>query len=120
MAEDLNKITLRCTYLGHQQRIHAICFSATNELLLSVCREKKFNWYSTNPADDNHQYPRGTYTLSSWAMSIALDESSRQCFIGDVNGSIQFLKITSDNKPQLITTLTGHTGRRKFHRDCRD
>jgi WD40 repeat protein len=117
VAEDLNKITLQCTYLGHQQRIHAICFSSHNELLLSVCREKKLNWYSTNPIDENHQHPRGNYLLSSWAISIAIDELSRQCFIGDASGNINFLKINTDNKSQLITTLSGHTGREFFDRD---
>jgi hypothetical protein len=49
--------------------------------------------------------------LSSWALSIALDDLSRQCFVGDANGNIHFLKITTDNKCQLITTLSGHTGK---------
>jgi len=44
-------------------------------------------------------------------MSLALDELSQQCFLGDANGNIQFLKINPDNKCQLITTLSGHTGR---------
>jgi len=48
--------------------------------------------------------------LSSWAMSIAMDDLTRQCFIGDSNGNIHFLKINPDNKCQLITTLSGHTG----------
>jgi WD40 repeat protein len=111
VAEDLNKITLQCTYLGHQNRIHALYFSSHNEILLSVCRDKKLNWYSTNPADENHQHPRGNHTLPSWATSLALDELSRQCFVGDSNGNIHFFKINSDNKCQLITTLSGHTGR---------
>ena len=85
-------------------------FSPHNELLLSVCREKKLNWYSTNPNDDNHQHPRGTYALPSWALSLALDELSRQCFVGDANGNVHFLKIQPDNKCKLNTTLTGHTG----------
>ncbi|CAF1231352.1 unnamed protein product [Adineta steineri] len=110
VSEDLNKITLQCTYLGHQSRIHALCFSLQKELLFSVCREKKFNWYSTNPNNENHQHPRGNYSLSSWGVSIALDELSQQCFVGDVSGNIQFLKINADNKCQLITTLSGHTG----------
>ncbi len=78
---------------------------------MSVCREKKLNWYSTNPEDENHQHPRGNFALSFWAMSIAIDELSRQCFVGDANGHISFLKINTDNKAQFITTLSGHTGR---------
>jgi hypothetical protein len=85
-------------------------FSPRNELLLSVCREKKLNWYSTNPADENHQYVRGSYTLSSWGMSIVMDELTRQCFVGDSTGSIHFLKIDNENKCQLSTKLNGHTG----------
>ena len=111
MAEDFNKMTLRCTYLGHQSRIHALHFSLQNELLLSVCREKKLNWYSTDPADDNHQHPRSTYLLPAWGTSLAVDDLSRQCFVGDSTGHIYFLKINTDNKFQLITTLAGHTGR---------
>ncbi|CAF0816947.1 unnamed protein product [Rotaria sp. Silwood1] len=110
VADDFNKITLQCTYLGHQSRIQALYFTSRNELLLSVCREKKLNWYSTNPADENHQYTRGSYTLTSWGMSIAMDEISRQCFIGDSSGNIYFLKINTDNKCHLTTTLNGHTG----------
>ncbi|CAF3413697.1 unnamed protein product [Rotaria sp. Silwood1] len=110
VSEDFNKITLQCTYLGHQNRIHALYFSLHNEILLSVCRDKKLNWYSTKSSDENHQHPRGNYTLSSWAMSLALDELSRQCFVGDSNGNIHFLRINTDNKFQIITTLSGHTG----------
>lgn len=111
MGEDFNKITLQCTYLGHQSRIHALFFSVRNDLLFSVCREKKLHWYSTNPVDDNHQHTRGIYNLSSWGMSIAMDELSRQVFVGDANGVIHFLKIDADNKCQLVNTLSGHTGR---------
>jgi len=110
VGDDYNKITLQCTYLGHQMRIHALYFSPTNEILLSVCREKKFNWYSTKSTDDNHQHPRGVHHLSAWALSIAMDDLTRQCFIGDASGNIQFLKLTNDNKCQTITTLSGHTG----------
>ena len=111
MGDDFNKITLQCTYLGHQSRIHALFFSVRNDLLFSVCREKKLHWYSTNPVDDNHQHTRGVYNLSAWGMSIAMDESSRQCFVGDANGIIHYLKIDANNKCQLVTTLSGHTGR---------
>ncbi|CAF0752734.1 unnamed protein product [Adineta steineri] len=110
VAEDYNKITLVCTYLGHQTRIHAVYFSPINDLLLSVCREKKFNWYSTKSSDENHQYILGSYTLASWGMSITMDELSRQCFVGDSNGTIYFLKLDADNKYQSHTTLKGHTG----------
>ncbi|UJR21199.1 hypothetical protein I4U23_024296 [Adineta vaga] len=110
VSEDLNKITLQCTYLDHQSRIYALHFSPEKELLISVCREKKLNWYSTNPNDENHQRPRGNYLLPSWALSLAMDELSRHCFVGDANGNIHFLKINPDNKCQLITTLSGHTG----------
>ncbi|CAF0962387.1 unnamed protein product [Rotaria sordida] len=110
VSEDFNKITLQCTYLGHQNRIQALYFSLHTEILLSVCRDKKLNWYSTNPLDENHQHPRGNHILSSWAMSLAFDELSRQCFVGDSNGNIHFLRINTDNKFQIITTLSGHTG----------
>ena len=110
VAEDFNQVTLRCTYLGHQTRLRAVYYSSYNELLLSVCHEKKLNWYSTNPNDENHQHPRGNYMLPSWAMSLAFDELSRHCFVGDSSGNIHFLRINTDNKCQLIRTLTGHTG----------
>ncbi len=103
-------MTLQCKYLGHQTHISAVYFSSRHELLLSVCREKKLNWYSTNPVDENHQYSRGSYTLTSWGMSIAMDELSRQCFVGDSSGIIHFLKINPDNKCEANTTLNGHTG----------
>jgi len=43
-----------------------------------------------------------------------MDELSRQCFIGDASGIIHFLKINTDNKCELNTTLTGHTGKKEF------
>ncbi|UJR28285.1 hypothetical protein I4U23_009533 [Adineta vaga] len=110
VSEDFNKITLQCTYLGHQTRIHAVYFSARNNLLLSVCREKKFNYYSTDASIENHQHALGSYTLTSWGMSITMDEISQHCFVGDSNGTIHFLKIDTNNKCNLITTLKGHTG----------
>ena len=50
------------------------------------------------------------YTLTSSGMSIVMDEISQQCFVGDSNGIIHFLKIINNNKCQLNTTLNGHTG----------
>jgi hypothetical protein len=91
-------------------RIHAVYFSSRHELLLSTCREKKLNWYSTNPVDENHRNPLGSYGLTSPGMSITMDELSRQCFVGDASGKIHFLKINDDNKCVANTTLTGHTG----------
>jgi hypothetical protein len=43
-------------------------------------------------------------------MSIAMDEASRQCFIGDSSGIIHFLKLNTDNQCQLNNTFMGHTG----------
>jgi hypothetical protein len=110
VADDFNKITSQGTYVGHQARIHAVYFSPRNESLLSVCRERKFNWYSTNPVDENHQNPLGSYTLTSSGMSIAMDESNKECFIGDSNGIIHYLKMDVDNKSKLCNTFSGHTG----------
>lgn len=42
-------------------------------------------------------------------MSISMDELSRQCFVGDANGIIHFIKINTDNQCELNTTLMGHT-----------
>lgn len=103
-------MTLQCTYLNHQTRINAVCFSPRHDLLLSTCREKKLNFYSTNPVDDNTRSPLGTYGLSSWGMSIAINETSRECFVGDASGTVHFLKLTTDNKCQLKNTLNGHSG----------
>lgn len=111
VADDFNKITLQCTYLGHRSRIQALCFSSRLEILLSVCRERKLNCYTTSPADENHQYSRGTYTLTTPGMSIAISEADRQCFVGDSVGNIHFLKISDDYKIQANTTCSGHTSK---------
>lgn len=110
VADDFNKMILQCTYLNHQTRINAVYFSARYDLLLSTCREKKLNYYTTNLVDDNRRNPIGTYGLSAWGMSITMDEQLRQCFVGDSNGTIHFLKLTTDNKYQLNNTLNGHSG----------
>lgn len=43
-------------------------------------------------------------------MSIAFDETNRQCFVGDSSGEIHYLRIQDDNRCQLNTKLSGHTG----------
>lgn len=91
--------------------MNALHFSSRHDLLFSVCREKKLNWYSTNSADDNYHHPRGNFNLSSWGMSITFDDSARHCFVGDASGTIHFLKIDTNLKYQLVTTLKGHTGK---------
>ncbi|CAM4880318.1 unnamed protein product [Rotaria socialis] len=110
VADDFNKITLECTYFGHQIRIQAVYFSYRHELLLTACREKKLNCYSTNPIDENRQNARGSYTLASMGMSITMDEAFRQCFIGDSTGNIHFLKLNANNRFEPNKPLSGHTG----------
>lgn len=89
----------------------AIYFSMSNELLLSTCREKRFCWYSTNPTNDDHQRRLGFYTMASQGVSIAMDDSKKRCFIGSTSGSIQFLKLNEHGRYELLTTLSGHTGK---------
>lgn len=103
-------MTLQCSYFGHRTRILAIHFSSRYELLLGACREKKLNLYSTNPVDENRRNPVGSYALTATGMSITMDDISRQCFVGDSNGTIHFLIIDTDNKCELKTTFKGHTG----------
>lgn len=103
-------MTLQCTYYGHRTRILAMHFSARHDLLLTVCREKKVNIYTTNPVDENRRNPVESYALSSTGMSITMDELSRKCFIGDTNGTVHFLKVDADNKCELKTKLKGHSG----------
>lgn len=103
-------MTLQCTYYGHRTRILGVHFSARHDLLVAVCREKKINLYTTNPVDENRRNPVESYTLSSTGMSVTMDELSRQCFVGDTNGTVHFLKIDIDNKCELKTKLKGHSG----------
>jgi len=104
VAEDYNKITVERTYSGHQSRVESLYFSFDNNLLLSVGRDKKFNWYSTSSGQQ-----LGSYNLNAWGMSIAFDELTKHCFVGDFSGNILFCKL-NEADCQLITTLSGHTG----------
>ncbi|XP_022668618.1 WD repeat and FYVE domain-containing protein 2-like isoform X1 [Varroa jacobsoni] len=104
LADDLNKITYRRSYIAHQQRVTSMKFSPVTEWLISAGKDKYFQWHCTETGRR-----LGAFLGSAWCTTVALDQASRHAFVGDYSGEITMLKLT-ETSYQPVTTLKGHSG----------
>jgi WD40 repeat protein len=104
VAEDYNRITHQRNYLAHQGRVTQVVFSIITEWVLSVGRDKYFNWHCSESGRR-----LGGFQCNCWCTALQFDMQSKHAFIGDHNGQITMLKIEETGfKP--VTTLKGHAG----------
>lgn len=104
LADDLNKITLKRSYIAHQQRIASVKFCPATEWLLSVGKDKYLQWHCTETGRR-----LGAFMCSAWCTAVEFDAASRHAFVGDYSGHITMLKLSETNY-QPVTTLKGHSG----------
>ncbi len=104
LAEDYNSLKTRRDYLAHQSRVTDVSFSMLTELVLSVGRDKFFQWHCSESGRR-----LGGYKLEAWGTALQFDEETKHAFIADYAGQITVLKVM-DNGHQVITTLKGHSG----------
>ena len=89
-------------YTVHSNRVTALQFVSQREWILSVSRDKTFQWGCTKSGRK-----LGRFELQAWCMDIAFDQTSSYVFIADYSGQINVLKLEEQNF-QFITTLKGH------------
>lgn len=65
VAEDFNRITHQRNYLAHQARVTDVVFSIITEWVLSVGRDKYFNWH-----DSETGRRLGGFQCSSWCTAL--------------------------------------------------
>ncbi|XP_070538975.1 WD repeat and FYVE domain-containing protein 2-like [Ptychodera flava] len=104
LSDDFNRMTQKRNYLAHQSRVTGVLFSLLSEWVLSVGRDKYFQWHCSETGRR-----LGGYQSSSWCTCLQYDGESKHAFVGDYAGSISVLKV-EDNNCSLITTLKGHSG----------
>lgn len=103
VAEDYNRVVHQKNYLAHQSRITGLVFSLLTEWVLSVGRDKYFQWHCSETGRR-----LGGFMCSSSCTALQFDMQSKHAFIGDYSGHITMLKI-EENSYKPITTLKGHS-----------
>lgn len=104
VSEDLNKMTHQRNYLAHQARVTGVIFSVITEWVLSVGRDKYFQWHCSESGRR-----LGGFQCNAWCTAIQFDMQTKHVFIGDYSGQITMLKV-EENGYKPITTLKGHSG----------
>ncbi|CAG0891318.1 unnamed protein product [Darwinula stevensoni] len=93
LGDDTKQVMLRRTYLAHQLRVTAVCFTASNEWLLSISRDKYFQFL-----DEHH---------------LRYDEASNHAFVGDYSGEVHMLRLEKGEggaEVTFVTSFKGHDG----------
>ncbi|XP_038051172.1 WD repeat and FYVE domain-containing protein 2-like isoform X1 [Patiria miniata] len=103
LSEDFNSLKTRREYLAHQSRVTDVSFSVLTELVLSLGRDKYFQWHCSESGRR-----LGGYKLDAWGTALQFDEETKHAFIADYSGQITVLKVM-DSGHQVITTLKGHS-----------
>lgn len=121
MAEDYNSVMHKRDYLSHHARVTQVHYEATPAWILSVGRDKWFQYYCCNTGKR-----LGGHLCQSWVLSLEyvgfrpflltrcltifclhldrFDFASRHVFIGDASGQITMLRL--DPQPELATNHT--------------
>jgi len=99
LAEDYNSVLQKRDYLSHHARVTQVHHEATPAWVLSVGRDKWFQYYCANTGKR-----LGGHICQSWVLCLEFDFASRHVFIGDASGQITMLKL--DPQPDLATNHT--------------
>ncbi|KAG0429126.1 hypothetical protein HPB47_023933 [Ixodes persulcatus] len=105
VADDFNKMTHQRNYLAHQGKVVGIVFSLIAEWVLSVARDKYFQWHCSETGRR-----LGGFQCNAWCTALQFDAQSKHAFIADYSGHITMVKVEETGyKP--VTTLKGHSGK---------
>ncbi|XP_062521405.1 WD repeat and FYVE domain-containing protein 2-like [Corticium candelabrum] len=104
LSEDFNRISLRRNYEAHLNRVTQMAFSLEHEWLLSVSRDKTFQWHSAESG-----LRIGGHRTEAWCMTVQFDAESQHAFVGDYSGAIHVIKLEKRSLT-IVTTLKGHSG----------
>uniref|UniRef100_A0A1B6CDK1 FYVE-type domain-containing protein n=1 Tax=Clastoptera arizonana TaxID=38151 RepID=A0A1B6CDK1_9HEMI len=104
LAEDYNGLVHVKDFLTHQARVTGIVFSLTCEWLLSIGRDKLFQFHCS----ESGRF-LGNFVTTAWCTALVFDAQSKHAFVGDYSGVITMLKLDNTGA-QVITSLKGHSG----------
>jgi len=104
LASDYNRLSPVRDYLAHQARVTACLLAARSQWVLSVSRDKAFQYHCTETGRR-----LGGHQTDAWCTALQYDDTSQHAFIGDYSGSISMLKL-DDSGATVITKLSGHSG----------
>ncbi|CAB4059325.1 WDFY2 [Lepeophtheirus salmonis] len=100
ISSDYNSMKHVIDYHAHQGRITAVKYSPNHKYILSVARDKYFQFHCTESGKR-----LGGYLCNSWCTAVEYDEQDKYVFIGDVSGIITVCKLSGGNGVQLIILL---------------
>ncbi|XP_054284616.1 WD repeat and FYVE domain-containing protein 2-like [Macrosteles quadrilineatus] len=104
LEEDLNRMSSVRDVLAHQGRVTAVHYALTLEWVLSISRDKMFQFHCSETGRQ-----LGNFISNAWCTALVFDAPSKHAFVGDYSGVITMLKL-SNAGCQIITSLKGHTG----------
>ncbi|KAL5476251.1 hypothetical protein EMCRGX_G026173 [Ephydatia muelleri] len=102
LSEDLNRMEPKRSYLAHTNRVTALKYLPDPEWLLSVGRDKTFQWHCAKTGKK-----LGSYESAAWCLSIEYDAKTSNAFVADYSGQIIVLQLKEDGF-QHLTSLRGH------------
>jgi len=112
ISDDYNRMDHVRDYHAHQSRVTGLHFDPDQNWILSVGKDKYFQFHCTSSGRR-----LGGYLCTSWCTCLDYDGGARYVFIGDYSGNITVCKL-DDGGPaggagpgvQYVNTLKGHTG----------
>lgn len=105
LSEDMNRMERKMLTAAHQARIDDIAFCPLNEWLLSVSRDKTFQWHCSQTGKR-----LGTLRTSGWCTKVVFDSESQLAFVSEYSGQVYILKLQAGGKLSEVNTLRAHTG----------
>lgn len=103
LGEDFNHMDHKRDYHAHQNRVSGLYFSSESKWILSIAKDRHFQYHCT---DSGRRV--GGYLCPSWCTSLAYDELAKYVFVGDYSGQITVLKLDQP-AVKLVNTLKGHS-----------
>nr|CAD7402769.1 unnamed protein product [Timema cristinae] len=104
LAPDFNRMTHVRTYPAHQARVTDVLFALNCEWVLSVGRDKMFQFHCSETGRR-----LGDYVSEAWCTAVQFDAQSKHAFVGDYSGLVSMLKLDNSGV-QPVTNLKGHSG----------
>ncbi|XP_046735257.1 WD repeat and FYVE domain-containing protein 2 isoform X1 [Diprion similis] len=104
LETDYNRMTPMRECLSHQGRVTGIIFALNCEWVLSIGRDKLFQFHCSETGQR-----LGSFQTDAWFTALQFASLTKHAFVGDYSGQISMLKLESTGAT-LITTLKGHTG----------
>lgn len=105
LTEDLNRMERKMMIAAHQGRVTDVTFCALNEWVMSVSRDKSFQWHCSQTGRR-----LGTLHVEAWCTKLVYDHESQLTFVADFSGKIYVLKLETGGKLSEVSTLNAHSG----------